>query len=164
MVTGPKRKGDSSPIAAIRSALEADAANNVLPESSRAECRQAAEFLRAAVDTSAVTRSLPQFALNNPFSQTIHLDFVYLYTSAPERALETYEDTIKTGQLGGQGGSFAYLWQPSYAPVRKTERFKEFVRDAGMAEYWRAKGWPEFCQADDRRRFRLRTEAPLQRP
>ena len=69
-----------------------------------------------------------------------------LYARTPERALATYEDTIKTGQLGGQGGSFAYLWHPSYAPVRKTERFKEFVRDAGMVEYWRAKGWPEFCR------------------
>jgi hypothetical protein len=79
-------------------------------------------------------------------SRTIHLDFVYLYAGAPERALQTYEDTVKTGQVGGQGGTFAYLWHPSYAAARKTDRFKLFVRDAGMLDYWRSKGWPEFCR------------------
>jgi hypothetical protein len=38
------------------------------------------------------------------------------------------------------------VWHPSYAPVRKTERFKTFARQAGLVEYWRAKGWPEFCR------------------
>ena len=38
-----------------------------------------------------------------------------------------------------------WLWHPSYAPVRKTERFKTFVRQTGLVEYWRARGWPEFC-------------------
>ena len=46
----------------------------------------------------------------------------------------------------------AMLWHPSYAPVRKTERFKAYVRKAGLVDYWRASGWPEFCRpigADD---------------
>ena len=34
----------------------------------------------------------------------------------------------------------------SYAPVRKTERFKAFVRAAGLVEYWRARGWPDLCR------------------
>jgi hypothetical protein len=44
------------------------------------------------------------------------------------------------------------LSHPSYGPARKTERFKTFARKAGLVEYWRAKGWPEFCHpttADD---------------
>ena len=39
-----------------------------------------------------------------------------------------------------------------YAPVRKTERFKAFVRNAGLVDYWRARGWPDLCRpmgADD---------------
>lgn len=32
------------------------------------------------------------------------------------------------------------LWHSSYAPVRKTERFKTFVRKAGSDEYWKANG------------------------
>jgi hypothetical protein len=29
--------------------------------------------------------------------------------------------------------------------VRKTERFKAFARNAGLFDYWRAKGWPQWC-------------------
>jgi hypothetical protein len=29
--------------------------------------------------------------------------------------------------------------------LRKTERFRTFVRKAGLVEYWRARGWPQFC-------------------
>jgi len=37
------------------------------------------------------------------------------------------------------------LWHPSYPPLRKTERFKAFVRATDYVEYWHVKGWPEFC-------------------
>ena len=37
-------------------------------------------------------------------------------------------------------------WHPSYAPVRKTERFKTLVRKMGLVDYWRAKGWPDHCR------------------
>lgn len=46
----------------------------------------------------------------------------------------------------------AFLWHPAYAEARKTERFKAFLRKVGVADYWRARGWPEFCRpagADD---------------
>jgi hypothetical protein len=44
------------------------------------------------------------------------------------------------------------LWHSSYAPLRKTERFKALVRNAGFVDYWRARGWPDLCHpvgADD---------------
>jgi hypothetical protein len=44
----------------------------------------------------------------------------------PDHALDYYEDTIKSGLTGGQGNNFGYLWHASYAPVRKTDRFKRF--------------------------------------
>jgi hypothetical protein len=37
------------------------------------------------------------------------------------------------------------LWVPAYAPARKTERFKAYVRKVGFVDYWRARGWSEFC-------------------
>ena len=52
------------------------------------------------------------------------------------RALEFYEEV---------GGDTALLWHSSYAPVRKTGRFKAILRNAGLVEYWRERGWPEFC-------------------
>ncbi len=39
-----------------------------------------------------------------------------------------------------------YLVHPSYAPVRKTERFKKIMRDQGLVVYWRERGWPSFCR------------------
>jgi hypothetical protein len=125
--------------------LDADAAYNVLPQENRAERQRAAEMLRAIANRSSASKTLSDFFPKALLSRTIHLDFVHLYAGVPERALQTYEDTIKTGQVGGQGGTFAYLWHPSYAPARDTERFKALVRDAGMVEYWRAKGWPPQC-------------------
>jgi len=59
------------------------------------------------------------------------------------RVLDNYETLLEGGRLPGQ--EMGSLWHPSYAPVRKTERFKAFVRKAGMVDYWRAKGWPPFC-------------------
>jgi hypothetical protein len=66
--------------------------------------------------------------------------FIYLYVGAPERALEPYEE-------GGRSASdIAILWHPTYAAVRKTERFKKIMRDEGLVDCWRERGWPEFCR------------------
>ena len=74
-----------------------------------------------------------------PLPRLGNLGYIYLHVGAPERALEYYEQDAR--------GAFdiALLWHKSYAPVRKTERFKKIVRDAGYVEYWRERGWPKFC-------------------
>ena len=36
-------------------------------------------------------------------------------------------------------------WHPSYAAVRKSERFKTLMRANGLVDYWRARGWPNLC-------------------
>ena len=72
------------------------------------------------------------------------LSFVYLYVGAPERALELSERNVEAGyqvQITN-----AVLWHPSYAPARKTERFKALVRNAGLADYWRERGWADLCR------------------
>lgn len=71
------------------------------------------------------------------------LSFTFLHVGAPERVLEYYEDEVKGGYF--QPISATWFWHPSYAPVRKTERFKQLVRDLGMVDYWRARGWPQQC-------------------
>jgi hypothetical protein len=76
--------------------------------------------------------------------------FVYLYVGAPERSLEQAEVYAEAGYNVMIVN--AALWHPSYAAVRKTERFKALMRKAGLVEYWRAKGWPPQCRpttADD---------------
>ena len=94
----------------------------------------AAELLRKApakVDLNALPELRPQ------------LRFVYNYIGAPERYLDAYEEEFRIGYVGP--GNNVYLWTPVYAPVRKTARFKDYVRAAGIVDYWRAKGWPPQC-------------------
>ena len=106
-----------------------------LPQDMALQLYRAAGLLRAA-PAKAVLQSPPHLERHS---------FIYLYVGDPARSLEYYEDMIKSGMVGGAGGAFGFLWHPSYAPVRKTERFKALMRKAGMVDYWRAKGWPEFC-------------------
>ena len=78
------------------------------------------------------------------------LGFVYVYVGAPDRVLDYPERLVASNGLIVQ--AVRYLWSPEFAPVRKTERFKAFVRAAGFVDYWRARGWPDHCRpvgADD---------------
>jgi hypothetical protein len=96
--------------------------------------KEAVRRLRAAPADAASPQDLPQLG---------SLDWVYLYTGAPERALDWHERNLSGGFPGG--AAIAAIWHSSYAPLRRTERFKTYVRKLGLAEYWRKKGWPGFC-------------------
>jgi TolB-like protein len=72
-----------------------------------------------------------------------NLGFAYMHVGAPERVMEFYEDEVRGGYF--QPISTTWFWHPSYDAVRKTARFKAFARDAGLVEYWRARGWPAAC-------------------
>jgi hypothetical protein len=72
-----------------------------------------------------------------------NLGFAYMHVGAPERVMEFYEDEVRGGYF--QPISTTWFWHPSYDAVRKTARFKTFARDAGLVEYWRARGWPAAC-------------------
>jgi TolB-like protein len=112
-------------------------ATNYLPGMTEA----AAKVLESAPQKAASAESLPKLG---------NLGFAYMHVGAPERVLEFYEDEIRGGYF--QPISTTWFWHPSYAAVRKTERFKKFMRDAGLVEYWRARGWPAQCRpvgADD---------------
>lgn len=102
---------------------------------------EAARLLRTAPVAAGSRQTLPRLG---------GLGYVYLYVGAPDRVLESYEARVEVGySIPADTG---LLWLPSYAPVRQTERFKAFVRAAGIVEYWRAKGWPDLCRpagADD---------------
>jgi tetratricopeptide (TPR) repeat protein len=99
----------------------------------------------AVEEAIRLLRTAPAQA-NSP--QTIplgSLGFVYLYVGAPNQALDAYEDLAEAGYPAIRNAP-SDLWSPSYAPMRKTERFKTYVRKAGMVDYWRARGWPDLCR------------------
>ena len=73
-----------------------------------------------------------------------NLSFVYMHVGAPERVLEFYEDEISANYF--QPISATWFWHPTYAAVRKTDRFKSVVRSLGLVEYWGARGWPAQCR------------------
>ena len=105
--------------------------------SSQAPFLEQAKLLRAAPQPAASPKDLPKFGRNW---------FVYLYVGASDRAMEYYEDMIRAGFFAPGGADNALLWHPSYSDLRRTERFKAFVRADGLIDYWRAKGWPDFCR------------------
>jgi hypothetical protein len=72
------------------------------------------------------------------------LDFVYLFAGAPSRVLDTYERNVAAGWMNN--ATWVLLWHSSYAPVRRTDRFEALVRNAGMVDYWRERGWPALCR------------------
>jgi tetratricopeptide (TPR) repeat protein len=96
----------------------------------------AVRLLRAAPSAAPGAKGLPRLGGE--------LDFVYLHVGDPQRILEEVEGDLAAGSLVPM--AITPFWHPSYALVRKTERFKKFARNAGLVEYWRAKGWPDFCR------------------
>jgi hypothetical protein len=95
----------------------------------------AASLLDNAPSKTSAPESLPRLG---------NLSFVYLHTGAPDRVLEFYEAALQAGYF--QPISTTWLWHESYAPVRKTARFKSYVRNIGLEEFFRARGWPAHCR------------------
>jgi len=114
-----------------------EALNAILPESYHGEMvEDAVRMLRTSLINPTPPRNLPKLGRR--------LDFVYVHAGAPERALQLFYDNVAAGF--SPPNLMIGLWIPAYATVRKTERFKSYARDAGLVEYWRAKGWPKFCR------------------
>ena len=90
----------------------------------------AVRLLRSAPQKTLPQENLP--ALGDYY-------YIYLHVGAYERVLEYFEQPFRSPQ------DWLVLWHASYAPARKTERFKTIVRNAGLANYWHERGWPEFC-------------------
>jgi TolB-like protein len=98
--------------------------------------KEAIRLLRHAPRRARVTNGI----LNGT-----RLGFVHLYAGVPDRVLDFFEAVAETG-YPGLGNATCRLWAPSYAPVRRSDRFKAFVRKVGMVDFWRSYGWPDQCR------------------
>jgi hypothetical protein len=38
------------------------------------------------------------------------------------------------------------IWLPHMVEVRQLPRFKKFVKDIGLVDYWNQFGWPDLCR------------------
>jgi adenylate cyclase len=137
----PFRPGRTLELALVQASagryLEAAAAIREMPAANypAGMAEAAAKILDSAPAKSAAPGALPRIG---------NLSFAYMHVGAPERVLEFYEDEISGGYF--QPISATWFWHPTYAAVRKSERFKQVVRDLGLVEYWTARGWPPQCR------------------
>ena len=94
----------------------------------------AVRLLRSAPEKVSTPESLP--ALEGA------LTFVYAYVGAMERVLDGPErlGTVRPRSV------LPFVWAPEFSAMRKTGRFKTYVRNAGLVDYWRARGWPDLCR------------------
>jgi TolB-like protein/DNA-binding SARP family transcriptional activator len=100
----------------------------------QAQVDAAVQVLRAAANKTAPPARLPDFEGE--------LAFLYAYTSTPERMLDRFESDVK----GGLPTALRFVWWPVPSSVRKTERFKTLMRNAGFVDIWRVRGWPDHCR------------------
>ena len=94
----------------------------------------AARLLETAPAKTGDPQNLPRLSI---------LGWTYLYVGATERTMEYYETNLAAGYF--QPISTTWFWHPSYRELRKTERFRAFVKNIGLVEAWRRNGWPDFC-------------------
>jgi TolB-like protein/Tfp pilus assembly protein PilF len=66
------------------------------------------------------------------------------YFGDPEFALEAIEKS-----QGIEASGVALSWMPFMHEVRQLPRFKEFVREIGLVDYWEKFGWPDICRPLD---------------
>lgn len=110
------------------------------PALSRGSVESAARLLKGAPAKSRAPEALP--ALEGT------LTFVYAYVGAEERVLEGPErlSTVVPRSV------LPFIWAPEFSSTRKTNRFKTYMRNVGLVDYWKARGWPDLCHplgADD---------------
>jgi TolB-like protein len=101
--------------------------------SDRNAAEEAARHIRSAPTKVSDASALPGWHW--------YFDYVYGYVGAPERLLDYPERAMQAGEP-----VFAVWFSRNYAPARKTERFKALVREAGLVDYWKARGWPDLCR------------------
>ncbi len=140
----PFRPGRTLELALVQASagryLEAAAAIREMPATNypAGMTEAAAMILDSAPVKAAAPATLPRIG---------NMSFAYMHVGAPERVLEFYQDEVRGDYF--QPISATWFWHPTYAAVRKTERFKKVAVDLGLVEYWRARGWPAQCHATD---------------
>jgi len=68
------------------------------------------------------------------------------YFGDPELVMDIIE---KAGIQYKYAEAISNLWFPVMKEVRQTPRFKKYVREAGLVDYWNEFGWPDICRPLD---------------
>jgi len=101
----------------------------------------AKEYLDSPKEGLSILRQL--YSDENNLSEVNITDISVLaaYFGDPEFAMDAMEKGIKIVTRG-----LFKIWYPVMQEVRQLPRFKEFVREIGLVDYWKEYGWPDLCR------------------
>jgi len=66
------------------------------------------------------------------------------YFGDPEFAMDAIEKGLRIDATG-----IFQVWLPVMHEVRQTPRFKKFIKEIGLVDYWNKFGWPDICRQLD---------------
>ena len=97
---------------------------------------------REAADIIRTSPARSTFAEQMSPADNVAYAWVYVFVGAPARYLKDLQ------QVGMAVPAYTLIWAqlPAFTSMRKTEPFKQFVRNIGLVDYWRATGWPDICR------------------
>ena len=76
-----------------------------------------------------------------PIASLMGISMLAAYFDDPDFAMELIE------KVGIQRvDAISNLWYPVMKEVRQLPRFKEFVKEIGLVDYWNEFGWPDLCR------------------
>jgi len=70
----------------------------------------------------------------------VEIALVAAYLGDPELALSVFESELYDTRI-----RYGALWFPVMADVRRLPKFKSFVIEVNLVDYWKRHGWPDFC-------------------
>jgi hypothetical protein len=105
-------------------------------------CDTAKEFLDSPPEALEALHRI--FTKNLSSAQFMYLSAWAAYFGDPEFAMEAIEKGFSIEASG-----LFFVWTPIMHGVRQLPRFKEFIREIGLVDYWEQFGWPELCHPTD---------------
>jgi TolB-like protein len=99
------------------------------------------EHLDSPRDGLAKLRHLYNDESNLSERDITDISILAAYFGDPEFAMDTMEKSIRK-----HAGGLFKIWYPVMKEVRQLPRFKEFVREIGLVDYWKEYGWPDLCR------------------
>ena len=101
----------------------------------------AREHIESPEEGLAELRQIYNNANNLNSSEFIFMALFAAYFGDQEFALRVLERSVSL-----QAVSLVGYWAPIFHEGRQLPRFKEFVREIGLVDYWKEYGWPDLCR------------------
>jgi adenylate cyclase len=98
------------------------------------------EYLDSPKEGLAILHQLCNDENNLSERDTTNISILAAYFGDPEFAMDAMEKGNEKNALG-----LFKIWYPVMTEVRQLPRFKEFVKEIGLVDYWSKFGWPDLC-------------------